>query len=96
MSPGCTQFQDQGDDQLQDGTGTQNPCQTGQHKCRNGAKCVSKPKTSVALVPYGNQPPPSPADLYDCQCSSQFEGKFCDKRRKITLFHPFDSNFSTK
>ena len=78
VSPGCSQYQDQGDDQLQDGTAVGNPCETGQHKCRNGAKCNAKPKTSAALVPYGNQPPPSPADLYDCQCSPQFEGKFCE------------------
>ena len=83
VSPGCSQYQDQGDDQLQDGTAAENPCKTGQHKCRNGAKCSVKPKTSAALVPYGNQPPPSPADLYDCQCSPQFEGKFCDKRSKM-------------
>ena len=84
VSPGCSQYQDQGDDQLQDGTAVENPCQNGRHKCRNEAKCVPKQNTSPAVVPYGNQPPPSPAELYDCQCTQLFEGKFCDKKRRFS------------
>lgn len=81
VSPGCSQYQDQGDDeQLQDAT--ENPCQNGRHKCRNGAKCLPKQPTSVANVPYGNQLPPSPADLYECRCTEHFEGKFCENRRR--------------
>ena len=81
VSPGCSQYQDQGDDeQIQDAT--ENPCQNGRHKCRNGAKCLPKQPTSIANVPYGNQLPPSPADLYECRCTEHFEGKFCENRRK--------------
>ena len=82
VSPGCSQYQDQGDDQLQDGSATtENPCQNGRHKCRNGAKCIQKQNTSPSIVPYGNQPPPSPAELYECRCTGQFEGNFCERRR---------------
>ena len=86
VSPGCSQYQDQGDDeQLQDAT--ENPCQNGRHKCRNGAKCLPKQPTSVANVPYGNQLPPSPADLYECRCTEHFEGKFCENRRKYKFLY---------
>ena len=78
VSPGCSQYQDQ-DDQLQDGSA--NPCQDGRHKCRNEAKCIQKQNTSPAIMPYGNQPPPSPAELYECRCTDLFEGKFCERRR---------------
>merc|ERR550539_2328874 len=67
-------------EQLQDAT--ENPCQNGRHKCRNGAKFLPKQPTSVANVPYGNQLPPSPADLYECRCTEHFEGKFCENRRR--------------
>ena len=86
VSPGCSQYQDQGDDeQLQDAT--ENPCQNGRHKCRNGAKCLPKQPTSVANVSYGNQLPPSPADLYECRCTEHFEGKFCENRRKYKFLY---------
>ena len=81
VSPGCSQYQDQGDDkQLQDAT--EEPCLNGRHKCRNGTKCIPKQPTSIANVPYGNQLRPSPADLYECRCTKHFERRFRENRRK--------------
>ena len=54
VSPGCGQYQDQGDDeQLQDATNEL--CLNGRHKCRNGAKSLPKQPTSIANLTYGNQ-----------------------------------------
>ena len=85
VSPGCSQYQDQGDDQLQGSEDEDRPCSNGRHRCRNGAKCIPKQKTSAAVVPYGMKPASGKTDMYECRCTDQFEGKFCDQRRKYNL-----------
>ena len=87
VSPGCSHYQDQGEDQVQGESAVQereNPCRNGRHRCRNGAKCSMKQNLSPAVVPYGKQPA-SPAESYECRCTDLFEGKFCEKRREFKI-----------